>query len=106
MKYNLLNAVAFRELPKVIRHLRTILDNYEYFNSISIDIVVDMAVSILNSAADIILPEGELVDAGTYTRRISMTDRITYDGLYDFILRVEDIHERIADDNRDLLQNE
>jgi hypothetical protein len=105
MKYNLLNAAIFKELPKIIKHLYTILGNYEYFNSKSIEIIVNMTVIVLDNAADIILPNGELVGAGTYACRRSIKDDITCDELCDFIQVVNIVRTKIERDNLDLLQD-
>ena len=105
MKYNLLNAAVFKELPKIIKHLYTILSNYEYFNSKSIEIIVNMTVIVLDNAADIILPNGEPVGAGTYACRRSIKDDITCDELRDFIQVVNVVRTKIERDNLDLLQD-
>ena len=99
MKYNLLNVAVFKELPKIIKHLYTILGNYEYFNGKSIEIIVNMTVIVLNNAADIIFPNGELIGAGTYTYEKSIKDDITRNDLRDFIILVEDIRNKILDND-------
>lgn len=104
MKYNLLNAATFKELPKIIKHLYTILGNYEYFNSKSVEIIIDMAVIVLNNAADIMLPNGELVGAGTYACRKSIKDDVTRDSLRDFIMLVESIRREVLNNDWHRLQ--
>ena len=105
MKYNLLNVAVFKELPKIIKHLYTILGNYEYFNSKSVEIIVNMAVIVLNNAADIMLPNGELVGAGTYACRKSIKDCVTSGELHDFIMLVEHIRMEILNNDWYLLQS-
>lgn len=55
MKYNLLNVEALKELPEVIVNLRSIVDNYAYFNRKSVDIIVSMAIAILNISGDVLM---------------------------------------------------
>lgn len=105
MNYNLINLQAFRELPKVIRRLRIVYKNYEHFNTESIEIIVDLAIMVINSAADIILPDGEFIGVGDYVCRRAIKDGITRDKLLDFIMVVETVHIKIECDNRDLLQD-
>ena len=105
MKYNLLNIAVFKELPKIIKYLYTILGNYEYFNSKSIEIIVNMTVIVLNNTADIILPNGELIGAGTYACRKSIKDGVTCDNLRDFIILIESIRKEILNNDWYLLQS-
>ena len=105
MKYNLLNVAIFKELPKIIKHLYTILGNYEYFNSKSIKIIISMAVIVLNNAADVMSPNGELIGAGTYAFRKSIKDDVTRNDLRDFIILVESIRKKILDNDWYLLQD-
>lgn len=104
MKYNLLNIAVFKELPKIIKHLYTILGNYEYFNSKSIEIIINMAVIVLNNAADVMSPNRELVGAGTYACKKSIKDGVTRNELRDFIMLVESIRMEILNNDWYLLQ--
>ena len=105
MKYNLLNVATFKELPKIIKYLYKILGNYEYFNSKSVEIIVNMAVIVLNNAADVMSPNGELVGVGTYACRKSIKDGITCNSLHDFIMLIENIRMEILDNDWYLLQD-
>ena len=105
MKYNLLNVAALRELPAVIRNLREVTDNYAYFSNKSINIVVNMAVSILDIAADVMSPNGELVGAGTYIFRKTINRNISRSALYDFVLNIERVRKEIYANNADLFEN-
>ena len=105
MKYNLLNVAALRELPAVIRNLREVTDNYAYFSNKSINIVVNMAVSILDIAADVMSPNGELIGAGTYIFRKTINRNISRSALYDFVLNIERVRKEIYANNADLLEN-
>ena len=108
MKYNLLSVAALRELPKIVRYLREIVDNYDYFNTKSIVIIINMAVITLNLAADVMLINGELIGAGTYACRKSINHSTNYginrSELCDFLFLIETIRRRVADDNQHLLQ--
>ena len=105
MKYNLINLAAFNELSAVIRNLREVTDNYAYFSNKSINIVVNMAVSILDIAADIMLPNGELVGAGTYIFRKIVKCNASRSALYDFVLNIERIRKEIYANNANLFEN-
>lgn len=105
MKYSLINAVAFKELPKIVCNLREVTDNYAYFSNKSINIVVNMAVSILDIAADVMSPNGELVGAGTYIFRKIVNRNVSRSALYDFVLNIERVRKEIYADNADLLEN-
>ena len=105
MKYNLLSVAALRELPAVIYNLREVTDNYGYFSNKSVNIVVNMAVSILDIAVDVMSPNGELVGAGTYIFRKTINRNISRSALYDFVLNIERIRKEIYADNADLLEN-
>lgn len=105
MRYNLLSVAALRELPAVIRNLREVTDNYAYFSNKSINIVVNMAVSIFDIAADVMSPNGELVGAGTYIFRKTINRNVSRSTLYDFVLNIERVRKEIYVDNADLLEN-
>ena len=105
MNYNLINLHAFKGLPKVIRQLRIVHKNYEYFNTERIEIIVNLAIMMINSAACIILPDGEFIGVGDYVCRRAIKDGITRDKLLDFIQVVETVYIKIECDNRDLLQD-
>ena len=95
MRYNLLNLDAFKELPQVIRNLREVVDNYEYFSNKSIKMIVNMAVVVLNSAADVMLPNGEIIGMGQYIYKRSMEHGISIAALYDFIFLIETIRRDV-----------
>ena len=105
MKYNLLNVAALRELPAVIRNLREVTDNYAYFSNKSINIVINMAVSILDIAADVMSLNGELIGAGTYIFRKTINRNISRSALYDFVLNIERVRKEIYANNADLFEN-
>lgn len=105
MRYNLINLAAFKELPQVICNLREVTDNYAYFSNKSINIVVNMAVSIFDIAADVMSPNGELVGAGTYIFRKTINRNINRSALYDFVLNIERVRKEIYANNADLLEN-
>lgn len=105
MRYNLINLAAFKELPQVICNLREVTDNYAYFSNKSINIVVNMAVSIFDIAADVMSPNGELVGAGTYIFRKTINRNISRSALYDFVLNIERVRKEIYADNADLFEN-
>ena len=105
MNYNLINLQAFRELPKVIRRLHIVYENYEYFSAASTEIIVDLAITVVNAAADVILPDGELIGVGDYVCRRVLKGGITRDKLLDFILVVNIVRIKIKRDNHDLLQD-
>ena len=104
MNYNLINLHAFKELPKVIRRLRIVYENYEHFSTASTEIIVDLAIMVINSAADVILPDGEFIGVGDYACK-GVKHGMDKDELLDFIHVVEDTRRKIADDNRDLIQD-
>lgn len=105
MRYNLLSVAALRELPAVIRNLREVTDNYAYFSNKSINIVINMAVSIFDIAADVMAPNGELIGAGTYIFRKTVNHNVSRSALYDFVLNIERVRKEIYADNADLLEN-
>lgn len=105
MKYNLLSVAALKELPAVIRNLREVTDNYAYFSNKSINIVINMAVSIFDIAADVMSPNGELIGAGTYIFRKTVNHNVSRSALYDFVLNIERVRKEIYADNADLLEN-
>ena len=105
MRYNLLNLAALRELPAVIRNLREVTDNYAYFSNKSINMVINMAVSIFDIAADVMSPNGELIGAGTYIFRKTVNHNVSRSALYDFVLNIERVRKEIYADNADLLEN-
>ena len=105
MRYNLLSVAALRELPAVIRNLREVTDNYAYFSNKSINIVVNMAVSIFDIGADVMSPNGELVGAGTYIFRKTINSNISRSALYDFVLNIERVRKEIYANNVDLFEN-
>ena len=89
MRYNLLSVAALKELPAVIRNLREVTDNYAYFSNKSINMVVNMAVLILDIAADVMSPNEELIGAGTYIFRKTINRNVSRSALYDFVLNIE-----------------
>ena len=105
MNYNLINLQAFRELSKVIRRLHVVYENYEYFSTASTEIIVDLAIMVINSAADVILPDGELIGVGDHVCRRALKGGITRDKLLNFIQVVNIVRRKIADNNYDLLQD-
>ena len=109
MNYNLINLQAFKELPKVIRRLRIVYENYEHFSTASTEIIVDLAIMVINSAADVIISDGEFIGVGDYACRKGVRHSISHDinrsELLDFIMIVESIRRKIEYDNRDLLQD-
>ena len=105
MNYNLINLQAFKELPKVIRRLRIVYENYEHFSAASTEIIVDLAITVVNAAADIILPDEELIGVGDYVCRRALKGGITRDKLLDFIQVVNIVRIKIERDNYDLLQD-
>lgn len=105
MNYNLINLHAFNELPKVIRRLRIVYENYEHFSAASIEIIVDLAIMVINSAADVIISDEEFIGVGDYVCRRAIKGGITRDKLLDFIQVVNIIRIKIEHDNYDLLQD-
>ena len=105
MNYNLINLPAFRELPKVIRRLHIVYENYEHFSAASTEIIVDLAITVVNAAADVILPDGEFIGVGDYVCRRALKGGITRDKLLDFIQVVNIVRIKIERDNHDLLQD-
>ena len=105
MNYNLINLSAFRELSKVIRRLHIVYENYEHFSTASTEIIVDLAIMVINSAADVILPDGEFIGVGDYVCRRALKGGITRDKLLDFIQVVNIVRMKIERDNHDLLQD-
>lgn len=105
MNYNLINLQVFKELPKVMRLLRIVYKNYEHFNTESIEIIVDLAIMVINSAADVILPDGKFIGVGDYACRRALKGGITRDKLLDFIIVVNIVRIKIKRDNHDLLQD-
>ena len=91
----MINAVAFKELPKIIHNLREIVDNYEYFSNKSIKMIVNMAVIVLNSSADVMLPNGEIIGVGSYICKRTMEHGISIAALYDFIFLIESIRRDV-----------
>ena len=104
MNYNVINLQAFRELPKVIKRLYMIYEDYESSSLISISIIVDLTIMLLNTTADIIISDGEFVGVGDYACK-GIRHGMDKDELLDFIHVVEDTHRKIADDNQHLLQD-
>ena len=105
MNYNLINLAAFKELPKVIRRLRIVYENYEHFSTASTEIIVDLAIMVINSAVDVILPDGEFIGVGDHVCRRALKGGITRDKLLDFIQVVNIVRIKIERDNHDLLQD-
>ena len=105
MKYNLINLAAFNELSKVIRRLYVVCENYEHFSTASTEIIVDLAIMVINSAADVILPDGEFIGVGDHVCRRALKGGITRDKLLDFIQVVNIVRMKIERDNHDLLQD-
>ena len=105
MKSNLLNVAALTELPAVIRNLREVTDNYASSSNQSINIVVNMAVSIFDIGADVMSSNGELVGAGTYIFRKTINRNMSRSALYDFVLNIERVRKEIYANNADLLEN-
>ena len=105
MKYNLINLHAFKELPKVIRRLRIVYENYEHFSTASTEIIVDLAIMVINSAADVILPDGEFIGVGDYICRRALKGGITRDKFLNFIQDVNIVRIKIERDNHDLIQD-
>ena len=104
MNYNLINLQAFRELSKIIRQLHVIYDNYEYFSTASVNIIIDLTITVLNCTADVIISDGEFIGVGDYACK-GVKHGMDKDELLDFIHVVEDTRRKIADDNRDLIQD-
>lgn len=104
MKYNLLNVEAFKELSEVIVNLRSIVDNYEYFNNKSVDIIISTAVAILNISGDVLI-DGKLIGIGDYAYKKTIRYDITRLALYDFVLLIERIRKEIYANNADLFEN-
>lgn len=100
IKYNLLNAEAIKELPEVIVNLRSIVDNYEYFNNKSVDIIVSMAVAILNIGGDVLI-DSKLIGIGDYAYKKTIRYDVTRLALYDFVLLIERIRKTIYAENID-----
>ena len=100
MKYNLLNVEALKELPEVIVNLRSIVDNYEYFNNKSVDIIVSMTVAILNISGDVLI-DGKLIGIGDYAYKKTIRYDVTRLALYDFVLLIERIRKTIYAENID-----
>ena len=105
MRYNLINLAAFRELPKIIRRLHVVYENYEHFSTASTEIIVDLAIMVINSAADVILSDGEFIGVGDHVCRRALKGGITRDKLLDFIQVVNIVRMKIERDNHDLLQD-
>lgn len=104
MNYNLINLHAFKELPKVIKRLYMIHEDYESSSLISISIIVDLTIMLLNATADVIISDGEFVGVGDYACK-GVKHGMDKDELLDFIHVVEDTRRKIADDNQYLLQD-
>ena len=100
MKYNLLNVEALKELPEVIGNLRSIVDNYAYFNRKSVDIIVNMAIAILNISGDVLIDK-ELIGIGDYAYKKTIKYNVTRSALYDFVLLIERIRKTIYAENID-----
>ena len=100
---------VFKELPKIIRKLYVIHDDYEYFSTASVNIIIDLTITVLNSAANIVLPDGQLIGVGNYACRKGIRHSISHginrSELLDFIMIVESIRRKIEYDNRDLIQD-
>ena len=109
MNYNLINLAAFNELSNIIRRLHVIHDNYEYFSTASVNIIIDLTITVLNCTADVIISDGEFIGVGDYACRKgvrhSINHGISRSELLDFIMIVESTRRKIADDNHDLLQD-
>lgn len=95
MKYGLVNKVAFKELPKIIRNLREVVDNYDCFSRKSINIIISTTISVLDSAIDVLLPSGEVIGAGQYIYKRSMKYGVSSASLYDFIFLIETIRRQV-----------
>ena len=110
MRYNLINLQAFNELSKIIRQLHVIYDNYEYFSTASVNIIIDLTITVLNCTADVIISDGEFIGVGDYACRKGVRHSISHginrSELLDFIMIVESIRRKIEYDNRDLIQEE
>ncbi len=107
MRYNLINLQAFNELSKIIRQLHVIYDNYEYFSAASVNIIIDLTITVLNCAANVIISDVEFIGAGNYACRKGVRHSISHginrSELLDFIMIVESIRRKIAYTNADLL---
>ena len=104
MKYNLINLHAFKELPKVIKRLYMIYEDYESSSLISISIIVDLTIMLLNATADVIISDGEFVGVGDYACK-GVKHGMDKDELLNFIHVVEAVRIKIERDNHDLLQD-
>ena len=104
MNYNLINLQAFKELSKIIKKLYVIHDDYEYFSTASVNIIIDLTITVLNCTADVIISDGEFVGVGDYACKGVKHD-MDKDELLNFIHVVEDTRRKIADDNQHLLQD-
>lgn len=100
MKYNLLNVEALKELSEVIGNLRSIVDNYAYFNRKSVDIIVNMAIAILNISGNVLIDK-ELIGIGNYAYKKTIKYNVTRSALYDFVLLIEHIRKTIYVENID-----
>ena len=99
----MINLTAFNELSKIIRRLHVIYDNYEYFSTANVNIIIDLTITVLNCAADVIISDGEFIGVGDYVCRGVIKGSITRDKLLDFIRITEAVRRKIAYDNHDLL---
>ena len=109
MRYNLLNLAAFDELSNIIRRLQVMHDNYAYFSTASVNIIIDLTITVLNCTADVIISDGKFIGVGDYACRKGVRYSISHDisrsELLDFIMIVESIRRKIEYDNHDLIQD-
>lgn len=105
MRYNLINLHAFNELSKIINRLYVIHDDYEYFSTASVNIIIDLTITVLNCTADVIISDGEFIGVGNYACMGVVKHAMNKYELLNFIHVVEDTRRKIADDNQYLLQD-
>ena len=86
-----------------------IYEDYESSSLISISIIVDLTIMLLNATADVIISDGEFVGVGDYACRRGIKHSLNRDvnrsELLDFIMIVESIRRKVEYDNRDLIQD-
>ena len=80
-------------------------EDYESSSLISISIIVDLTIMLLNATADVIISDGEFIGVGDYACRTVVKHAMDKDELLNFIHVIEDTSRKIADDNQHLLQD-
>lgn len=80
-------------------------EDYESSSLISISIIIDLTIMLLNATADVIISDGEFIGVGDYACRTVVKHAMDKDELLNFIHVVEAVRIKIERDNHDLLQD-